>query len=168
MSALSKMSELTFYRRMAGVAAIIILICLGLNASADSPMAGDAGTTAENNKKVVLDFYQAGLVEKDFAKASKYFGPTYIQHNPFTADGTSGFASLLEILKSKYPDLHVDIKQVFADGNFVILHDLQKLHPSDRGTAVVDIFRLENGKIVERWDVAQEIPAELANRNGMF
>jgi predicted SnoaL-like aldol condensation-catalyzing enzyme len=57
---------------------------------------------------------------------------------------------------------------VFADGDYVILHVHAVRVPGTRGNAIVDIFKLENGKIVEHWDVIQEIPGEAANPNGMF
>jgi predicted SnoaL-like aldol condensation-catalyzing enzyme len=50
----------------------------------------------------------------------------------------------------------------------VVLHSHLILKPGDRGSAVVDIFRLENGKIVEHWDVVQEVPEKSANDNTMF
>jgi predicted SnoaL-like aldol condensation-catalyzing enzyme len=50
----------------------------------------------------------------------------------------------------------------------VALHSHLTRKPGDRGMAVVDIFRLENGKIVEHWDVVQEVPETSANNNTMF
>ena len=50
----------------------------------------------------------------------------------------------------------------------MILHVHAVREPGERGGAIVDIFRLENGKIVEHWDVVQTIPEKAANSNGMF
>ncbi|HTO80811.1 MAG TPA: nuclear transport factor 2 family protein [Methylomirabilota bacterium] len=122
----------------------------------------------EANEKTVLAFYEAGLNQKDFAAASQYFGAHYIQHNPLAKDGPEGFKAFLEFLRAKYPQSHSEIKQVFADGNYVILHVHAVREPGTRGNAIVDIFRLENGKIVEHWDVVQPIPDQSANSNGMF
>ena len=127
-----------------------------------------AGATQEANKKTVIAFYEAGLNQKDFAKAAQYFGPRYIQHNPNAADGPEGFKRFVEFLREKFPQSHSEIKQVFADGDYVILHVHAVREPGTRGNAIVDIFRLENGKIVEHWDVVQPIPDHAANANGMF
>ena len=122
----------------------------------------------EANKKTVLEFYEAGLNKKDFEAASKYFGPKYIQHNPGAPDGAEGFKSFLAFLRDKFPSSHSEIKKVFAEGDFVILHVHAVREPGTRGRAIVDIFRLENGKIVEHWDVAQDIPEKMPHDNGMF
>jgi len=122
----------------------------------------------EANKKAVLEFYEAGLNKKDFEAASKFFGPKYIQHNPGAPDGIEGFKSFIGFLKEKFPNSHSEIKKVFADGDFVILHVHAVREPGTRGRAIVDIFRLENGKIVEHWDVAQDIPEKMPHNNGMF
>ncbi len=127
-----------------------------------------AGAQQEANKKTVIAFYEAGLNQKDFAKAAQYFGPRYIQHNPNAADGPEGFKRFVEFLREKFPQSHSEIKQVFADGDYVILHVHAVREPGTRGNAIVDIFRLENGKIVEHWDVVQPIPEHAANANGMF
>jgi predicted SnoaL-like aldol condensation-catalyzing enzyme len=122
----------------------------------------------EANKKVVLEFYEAGLNKKDFEAASKYFGPKYIQHNPGAPDGIEGFKTFVNFLKEKFPQSHSEIRRVFADGDHVILHVHAVREPGTRGRAIVDIFRLENGKIVEHWDVAQDIPEKMPHNNGMF
>ena len=122
----------------------------------------------EANKKTVLEFYEAGLNKKDFEAASKYFGPKYIQHNPGAPDGVEGFKGFLNFLRDKFPNSHSEIKKVFAEGDFVILHVHAVREPGTRGRAIVDIFRLENGKIVEHWDVAQDIPEKMPHNNGTF
>src|SRR6266700_3071208 len=122
----------------------------------------------EANKKTVLEFYEAGLNKKDFEAAAKYFGPKYIQHNPGAPDGIEGFKTFVNFLKEKFPQSHSEIKKVFADGDHVILHVHAVREPGTRGRAIVDIFRLENGKIVEHWDVAQDIPEKMPHSNGMF
>ncbi len=122
----------------------------------------------ETNKKVVLDFYEKGLNQKDFDAAAKHFGPKYIQHNPTAPDGIEGFKAFIAMRKEKTPNARSEIKRAFADGDFVILHVESHREPGDRGVAIVDIFRLENGKIVEHWDVIQPIPEKAANSNGMF
>src|SRR5437899_11120475 len=76
----------------------------------------------EANKKAVLEFYEAGLNKKDFEAAAKYFGPKYIQHNPGAPDGIEGFKTFVNFLRSKFPNTHSEIKKVFADGDYVILH----------------------------------------------
>jgi len=122
----------------------------------------------EANKKTVLEFYEAGLNKKDFEAASKYFGPKYIQHNPGAPDGIEGFKVFVNFLREKFPNSHSEIKRSFADGDYVILHVHAVREPGTRGRAIVDIFRLENGKIVEHWDVAQDIPEKMPHNNGMF
>jgi predicted SnoaL-like aldol condensation-catalyzing enzyme len=122
----------------------------------------------EQNKKTVIEFYEKAINQKDFKAASKYMGPKYTQHNPNAADGATGLQAFLQFLQTRYPNSHSEIKRVFADGDYVILHVHAIREPGTRGSAIVDIFRLENGKIVEHWDVIQEIPEKAANTNGIF
>jgi len=122
----------------------------------------------ESNKKAVIEFYDKALNQKDFEAASKYFGPRYIQHNPGAPDGIDGFKALIAQRKEKFANAKSEIKRAFAEGDYVILHVHGVREPGERGVAIVDIFRLENGKIVEHWDVVQPIPEKTANSNGMF
>jgi predicted SnoaL-like aldol condensation-catalyzing enzyme len=120
------------------------------------------------NKKIVLAFYEQAINKKDFAAASKYMGETYTQHNPTAVDGPAGLKAWLEEFKKAYPDLRAEIKRVIAEGDYVVLHVYGINGPSPHGTAVVDIFRVEDGKVVEHWDVIQPVPAEASNGNTMF
>jgi predicted SnoaL-like aldol condensation-catalyzing enzyme len=133
-------------------------------------MAGNSKQEVRNKKNVVA-FYNKAINDKDFAAAEKYIGATYIQHNPMAADGKEGLKHFLDFAKKNMASFHADIKRVFADGNYVILHVHATRNPEDRGMAVMDIFRLDDkGKVVEHWDVAQPIPPpdKTANKNGMF
>lgn len=122
----------------------------------------------ERNKQIVVDFYEKAINQKDFEAAAKHFGPRYTQHNPNAADGPEGLRAFLGFLKEKFPQSRSEIKRVFADGDYVILHVHAVREPGTRGSAIVDIFKLESGKIVEHWDVVQPIPDKAANNNGMF
>jgi predicted SnoaL-like aldol condensation-catalyzing enzyme len=120
------------------------------------------------NKKTVAAFYEAAINQKDFGAASQYIGSRYTQHNPNAADGPEGFKRFIDFLREKFPNAHSEIKKVFADGDYVILHVHAVREPGTRGNAIADIFKLENGKIVEHWDVVQPVPEQAANGNGMF
>src|SRR5258708_4097537 len=122
----------------------------------------------EANKKIVVDFYEKGLNQKDYDAAAKHFGPRYVQHNPGAANGPEGFKRLIGFLKEKFPNSRNEIKRVIAEGDLVVLHVHSKRSPEDRGRAIVDIFKVENGKIVEHWDVVQDVPEKSANDNTMF
>jgi predicted SnoaL-like aldol condensation-catalyzing enzyme len=122
----------------------------------------------ETNKKNVVEFYEKALNQKDFEAASRYLGPRYTQHNPGAADGAEGLKAFIQFLREKFPNSRSEIKRVFADGDNVIVHVYATREPGTRGRAIIDIFKLENGKIVEHWDVAQDIPEKAANPNGMF
>ncbi len=122
----------------------------------------------EENKKIIAAFYDAALNQKDFDAASKYLGSRYTQHNPVAADGPEGLKAFLAFLKDKFPNNRSEIKRIFADGDYVIVHVHAVREPGTRGNAIIDIFKLENGKVVEHWDVIQPIPEKAANSNGMF
>jgi predicted SnoaL-like aldol condensation-catalyzing enzyme len=130
--------------------------------------AADAQTQQDANKKIIVDFYDKALNQKDFDAASKYLGSRYTQHNPNAADGPEGLKTFLQFLKEKFPNSRSEIKHVFADGDYVIVHVHAVREPGTRGNAIIDIFKFENGKVVEHWDVVQPIPEKAANTNGMF
>lgn len=122
----------------------------------------------EENQKIVQAFYEAAINRKDFEVAAKFLGPRYVQHNQNAEDGAEGLRNFIGYLREKFPLAHSEIKKVFANGDYVILHVHAKREPGSRGMAIVDIFRLEHGRIVEHWDVHEDLVEKPANRNGMF
>ena len=144
-----------------------VLAALALTALPLAPaLAADA--TLEANKQVAIAFYDAAINKKDFEAASQYLGSEYKQHNPTAADGPKGLRGFIDFLKARYPEQRGEIKRVIAEGNLVVLHVHSTRGDGTPGRAIVDIFRVDEGKVVEHWDVIQDIPAEPANSNGMF
>jgi predicted SnoaL-like aldol condensation-catalyzing enzyme len=124
--------------------------------------------TVASNKQTVLDFYEAAFNEKDFDTVAELVGDNYTQHNPQIADGPDGLQARLRHLKETFPALRVEVRRLLAEDDYVVGHVYAVREPGQRGTAIMDIFRLEDGKLIEHWDVMQEIPAEALNPNGMF
>jgi predicted SnoaL-like aldol condensation-catalyzing enzyme len=123
---------------------------------------------AQENKATAIAFYTLAFNEKRPEEAvQRYVGPRYIQHNPQAADGPEPFIQFVRAYTGQFPELHVEIKRAIAEGDLVMTHGLITTSPDDRGTAAVDVFRLEHGKVVEHWDVLQPVPETSANTNGM-
>jgi predicted SnoaL-like aldol condensation-catalyzing enzyme len=125
--------------------------------------------TLEGNKTKVREFYELAFNQRKPAQAvDKHGGSFYRQHNPGAADGAEAFVEFVTGFTNAYPALQVDFKRFIAEGDLVAVHSQFVREPNDRGLAVMDIFRLEGGKIVQHWDSIQEVPAEAANSNTMF
>jgi len=152
--------DLVFRPRVVLAAAVLIALV--------TPGALAADAKQEANRKAVLEFYEKGLNQKDADAAIAYMGHRYVQHNPNAADGPEGFRKFIGFLREKFPNSRSEIKRSFVDGDYVILHVHAVREPGSRGSAIVDIFKLENGKIVEHWDAVQAIPENPANSNTMF
>ena len=121
----------------------------------------------EANKKTVAALYDAAFNKKDMELARTFMGPHYKQHNPMAKDDIEGLAGFVAFLKEKNPSYQIQILRIFADGDYVIAHVWGHSDSNPRGTIAMDIFRLENGKVVEHWDSVQQIPEKAMNDNGM-
>jgi predicted SnoaL-like aldol condensation-catalyzing enzyme len=152
----------TLLRPRTAVAALFLAL------ASSSAMAATSEAQQEANRKAVLAFYDKGLNQKDADAALAYVGNRYVQHNPGAADGPDGFRKFIGFLRETFPNSHSEIKRSFVDGDYVILHVHAVREPGTRGNAIIDIFKLEDGKIVEHWDVVQPIPENPANNNTMF
>lgn len=131
--------------------------------------ATDLDKTAQNKQRV-QQFVEDILVNGKMNLLSEYFdGDNYIQHNPNIGDGVSGLGKALKAMAEqgitmKYTKVH----RVLGQGNFVLT--ISEGTFADKPTAFYDLFRVENNKIAEHWDVIETIPpkSEWKNQNGKF
>jgi predicted SnoaL-like aldol condensation-catalyzing enzyme len=122
----------------------------------------------ETNKRVVRAFYEEAFAGDPEGAVERYVGDRYTQHNPQAADGPEAFIGFVRWYRGEYPQLALDIRRVVAEGDIVVTHSLITTSPEDPGTVAADLFRVEDGKVVEHWDVLQPFPTESANEHPMF
>jgi predicted SnoaL-like aldol condensation-catalyzing enzyme len=146
------------------ISALILLSTL--NAIAQKEDGCEKCRQEEYNKKMVMEFYQQLFGDKDAEAILKYVKEDYIQHNPLLPDGRDTLYNSVKIWFKGAPKDKVDFQRVVAEGDLVVLHIRSKMGNKTR--AVVDIFRIEDGKIAEHWDVIQEVPDKSANGHPMF
>jgi predicted SnoaL-like aldol condensation-catalyzing enzyme len=121
------------------------------------------------NKQLVLDAANLLFVQHQVDQAvDKYFAPSYIQHNPMVPNGSEPMRKFFKGFYAGNPQATIVVKRALADGDLVAVHYNMKIKPEDRGFAVVDIFRVENGKIAEHWDVVQPVAEKPVNDNTQF
>lgn len=123
----------------------------------------------EMNKKIVTQFYEGVFIRHQVKPYSnRYIANQYIQHNQHFPDGKTQFIDYFTQYFKDNPQAKNTIKRVIADGDLVALHVHSTKNDQDLGKAIVDIFRLENGKIVEHWDFIEAVTKKSTNSNTMF
>lgn len=121
----------------------------------------------QQNLRLVENFYNRFFNQHDL-NAAQVVAPEYKQHNPYVADGKQPFVDYFKEEFQKHPESKAKIVRHATQGDLVYLHVHSTENTQDRGQAVMDIFRVQHGKIVEHWDIVQDVPAEAANSNSMF
>jgi predicted SnoaL-like aldol condensation-catalyzing enzyme len=121
-------------------------------------------TIAERNKKLVLEAFDTLFNRRDYAEAERFWSPNYIQHSAHIEPGREG---LFNLIKSAPPTLKYEPGTILADEDFVIVHG----RFSDFGLPVnwiaADIVRIEDGILVEHWDVIQEEATRESSKSGL-
>lgn len=120
------------------------------------------------NKAVAVDFYCTAFGGDPELASSHHIGHGYVQHSPQYEDGSAALISFVRGMRSKYPDMTLEVKRVVAEGDLVVLHSHLTLKPGEPGMALADFFRIEDDKVAEHWDVVQSIPDSSENSNTMF
>ncbi|HEX3362223.1 MAG TPA: nuclear transport factor 2 family protein [Solirubrobacterales bacterium] len=132
---------------------------------------------SRSNKDVVLEYYELAYVQgKPDEAAERFLGPSYVQHDPQTPDGKDPF---ITTAAGEPIGGTVEVKRVLAEGEMVVVHShLRDVDPAllglgpeadrERGVAIMNVYRVEDGRIVEHWDVFQPVPEQPANDNTMF
>lgn len=122
------------------------------------------------NKAVVLKFYALALEDLKVRKAfDRYADPSFVEHSEDTPGGTvAGTIAFLERLIARFPHRRWEVVRSAADGDLVFLHVRFTPQPDNPATAISEIFRLKNCRLVEHWDVIARPPDKVVNPNSRF
>jgi predicted SnoaL-like aldol condensation-catalyzing enzyme len=122
----------------------------------------------EKNLKAVLDFYDVIVNGRQYERAGEFLDDNYIQHKPEVETGAQGVLDFVRSVYDQAPLHRARIVRSFVDGDYVILHVHIMNAVEAPNLAVMDIFRVEDGKLMEHWDVASAVPETSRNANGVF
>ena len=114
-------------------------------------------TTPEQNKTIVLEAFDTLFNKRDYEAAERYWSPNYIQHSAHIEPGREGLFNLTKGIPST---LRYEAGTIVADGNFVIVHGRFSGFGSPVNWIAADILRIEDGILVEHWDVIQDEATE--------
>jgi len=115
------------------------------------------------NVKVVIDFFQHLMNEHDFEYTlEKYGSGSYLQHNRVIPNEIEGLVGYVKMMVKRFPEYSFNVKKVFADGDYVVLHSHTTMKAKHRGNEekgfiITDTFKLKDGKLAEHWDAIQPI-----------
>jgi len=125
--------------------------------------------TLDNNKKVVINFYQEFFGNIDFSAADKYIGNVYIQHNPAVADGKEALVSAAKTWLKDAPKSKINFNMILAEKDLVLVQIIDTDKDGNRHSTM-DVFRVTNGKISEHWDTFATFKKgdKSANANPLF
>jgi len=103
------------------------------------------------------------------AAYDKFVAANFIHHNQYFKGDRQSLMLAMEEASTTSPNKSIDIKHIYEDGDTVITHSLvTRQDPTASNVAVVHIFRFANDRIVELWDLGQQIAKDSPNENGMF
>lgn len=119
------------------------------------------------NKTLVADYYAKVWNTKNIDAVRDFVTDNYIQHNPHVGNGRAALEAFLGPMFEAVPEGRFTIARLIADNDLVVAHTLFQANAEDRGTAVVDVYRIAEGRLVEHWDVKEAVPETSANGNPM-
>ena len=120
-------------------------------------------STQEQNKILVLEAFDLLFNKRDYAAAERYWSPHYIQHSAHIAAGRDG---LFNLVKNMPPTLKYELGTIVAEGEFVIVHGRFSGFGAPANWIAADILRMQNGILVEHWDVIQDEATKEQSKSG--
>ncbi len=98
----------------------------------------------------------------------EHVAPDFLHHNPYYKGDAESLMNGMEENAVSFPNKILEVQHVLEDGDLVAVHSRVRLQPTERGLALVHIFRFRNDRIVELWDLGQPVPEDSPNEYGMF
>lgn len=121
-----------------------------------------------NDRAAFTTFCDLFYTQKRVADAFAYLvSDDYRQHNPTIADGPAAAIAALTPMFDGRPDARFEIQRILVDGEFAMVH-VKASGPGRPDAAVADIYRFRNGRLVEHWDVLQQVPQNSVHDHPMF
>jgi predicted SnoaL-like aldol condensation-catalyzing enzyme len=121
-------------------------------------------TEQKKNKAIVLEAFDTLFNKRDYAAAERFWSPAYIQHSAHIAPGREG---LFDLIKSMPPTLRYDPGMIVADEDLVIVHGRFSGFGAPVNWIAADILRIEDGILVEHWDVIQDEATQEQSKSGL-
>ncbi|HEY3915407.1 MAG TPA: nuclear transport factor 2 family protein [Verrucomicrobiae bacterium] len=116
------------------------------------------------NKVFVREAFETLFNKRDYAAAERFWSPVYIQHSAHIEPGRDG---LFRLIKSLPPTLKYESTLIVAEGDYVLLHGRYSGIGLAVNWIVVDIVRLEDGKLKEHWDVIEDEASQTSSKSGL-
>ncbi|MDB5683401.1 MAG: hypothetical protein JWM75_1099 [Sphingomonas bacterium] len=129
-----------------------------------------AGHDAEDERRLALvrNLYQQVIFPLDESRVDDFIDADYVQHSPLAPPGRDALKQWLRETKAASPDSSQTLHRILVDGEHVVAHLHVRRWPGDPGLAVMDMYRIPADRIVEHWEVIQEVPENPINSNPMF
>jgi len=121
-------------------------------------------TIQERNKGLVLEAFDTLFNKRDYAAAEKYWSPNYIQHSAHIEPGRDG---LFNLIRNAPDTLRYEHQLIVAEGDYVIVHGRFSGNGRPVAWVAADIVRIENGRLVEHWDVLQDEATKAESKSGL-
>ena len=121
-----------------------------------------------SNKEAAVTFLELAASGRAREAFSIHAAPNFRHHNPAFAGGAQALMEAMDENARRNPNKKLGVKRAIAEGDLVAVHSHVQHNEAERGYALAHIFRFENGRIAELWDLAMEVPAESRNEYGMF
>jgi predicted SnoaL-like aldol condensation-catalyzing enzyme len=116
------------------------------------------------NKALVLEAFDTLFNKRDYAKAERFWSPTYIQHSAHIEPGREG---LFNLIKSAPPTLKYESGLIVAEGDFVIVHGRFSGNGRPVSWVAADVVRIAAGVLAEHWDVLQDEATHAESKSGL-
>ena len=123
---------------------------------------------ADNHKDAAVSFLKLASSGKVREAYAQFAGAGFRHHNPYFEGTQEALMVAMEENALQNPHKALDVKHVIAEGDLVVVHAHVRLKPGDLGVALVHIFRFDEGRIAELWDLGQPVPEKSPNQYGMF
>ena len=127
-----------------------------------------ATQSRQSKKDLAISFLRLVTGGKIREAYERHIAPGFQHHNPYFKGDANSLMAGMEENESKFPNKILQIQRVVAEGDLVAVHSHIKLKPGEFEVAVVHIFRFDDDRIAEAWDIGQQVPLESPNENGMF